>query len=377
MRARRRVVAVLASVTVLTATACASSSDDGGGLASSTSTVVAFEPNRPDARAAPTSISALVAEQGDEGEPGCAVSAVRGGELIFEGGYGTADLVTDEPIDATTTFDIASVSKQLTAAAVYLLAERGELQIDDDVRDHVPELPDYGAIVTLDDLVHHTSGIADYTELLGARYEDTDRTTTAQALAALAAVPELGFEPGTAFEYSNSNYFLLGLVVEDVDGRTLAEFLAGEVFAPLGMEQSVVRDDADLVVPDGAEGYAADGAGGFEPDTTNWEQVGDGSVWTSVRDLQRWAANLGTFELGGAALHDDLLAPGAVTDENGLGYGGGLTLGPGGELEHSGSWAGFVSELVVRPDEATSVAVLCNRDDADPYALVEQVLALL
>ncbi len=342
-----------------------------------TTTAPVFVPDRPAPGDAPAAVARLVADQGPDDEPGCAVSLVVQGDVVFEGGYGTADLSTGVPIDERTTFDIASVSKQFTAAAVYLLAEAGELSLDDDVGDHVPELPDYGVPVTLDDLVHHTSGLVDYTELLGEDFADTDVTTTAQALDALAAVPDLNFDPGSRFEYSNSNYFLLGLVVEQVDGRTLADFLADEVFAPLGMDQTVVRDDADLVVADGAEGYVADGDGGFEPDTTNWEQAGDGAVWTSVRDLQRWAANLSTFEVGGPELRRDLLAPGAVLDESGLGYGGGLTLLPGGRLEHSGAWAGFLSDLLVDPDERTSVAVLCNRDDVDPYDLAEQVLALL
>ena len=342
------------------------------GPATST-TATAFAPERPSNAEASAAVAELVHAAGEAEEPGCAVSAVVDGEVVFEGGHGTADLATGEDIDAATTFDIASVSKQFTAAAVYLLADRGDLSLDDEVHEHLPELPDYGATVTLDDLVHHTSGLTDYTELLAEDFDDTDVTTTAQALDALVEEDELAFEPGTAFEYSNTNYFLLGQVVERVDGRTLAEFLADEVFAPLGMDQTVVRDDADLVVDDGAEGYAADGEGGFSPNTTNWEQAGDGAVWSSVRDLQRWAANLETFVLGGPALRAGLLTPGPVLDEDGYGYGGGLTLGDG-LIEHSGAWAGFSADFLVAPDSSTSVVVLCNRDDAEVYDLALQVL---
>ena len=349
-------------------------SDDAG--PATTTTVAAFVPDDPSAAEASDAVAELVDAAGEEGEPGCAVSAVVDGDVVFEGGYGTADLATGEAIDGVTTFDIASVSKQFTATAVYLLADRGALSLDDDVHQHLPELPDYGTAVTLDDLVHHTSGLTDYTELLGEEFADTDVTTTAQALEALADSDELAFAPGTAFEYSNTNYFLLGQVVERVDGRTLADFLADEVFTPLGMDHTVVRDDADLVVAAGAEGYAADGDGGFEPDTTNWEQAGDGAVWTSVRDLQRWAENLRTFALGGPALRAGLLTPGPVLDEDGLGYGGGLSLGDG-LIEHSGAWAGFLSDLLVKTSTGTSVAVLCNRDDADPYDLATRVLDLV
>ena len=360
-------------VLVLLAGGCADGGLTRAGGRVTATTAPAFVPDRRPAEDVAAAVDEVFARQGFDGDPGCAVSVVIDGDVVFAGGYGAADLETGEPITERTTFDIASVSKQFTAAAIYLLAEDGALSVDDEIHPYVPELPDYGADITLDDLLRHTSGLNDYTELLGEEFADTDVTTTAQALDALAAVPDLGFEPGAAFEYSNSNYFLLGVVVERVDGRTLGDFLADEVFTPLGMDQSVVRDDADLVVPDGAEGYAADGDGGFEPSTTNWEQVGDGAVWSSVRDLQRWADNLRTFAVGGPALRAGLLTPGPVPDEEGYGYGGGLSLGDG-LIEHSGAWAGFTADFLVAPDLSTSVVVLCNRDDVDPYALAVEVL---
>ena len=373
-RLPRALLGALAVALAASAVAACGGADPSEVGAPETSTTAApFVPDQPSNAEASAAVAELVAAAGEADEPGCAVSAVVDGDVVFEGGHGTADLATGEAVDATTTFDIASVSKQFTAAAVYLLADRGDLSLDDEVHEHLPELPDYGAPITLDELVHHTSGLTDYTELLAEDFDDADVTTTAQALDALAVADDLAFEPGTTFEYSNTNYFLLGQVVERVDGRTLAEFLADEVFAPLGMDQTVVRDDADLVVDDGAEGYAADGEGGFAPNTTNWEQAGDGAVWSSVRDLQRWAANLETFAVGGPALRAGLLTPGPVPDEDGYGYGGGLTLGDG-LIEHSGAWAGFSSEFLVAPDSSTSVVVLCNRDDAEVYDLALEVL---
>lgn len=368
-------------VTLSSVAACTGGDDDSPATTAapapaSTTSAAAFRPEGEEEAQIAEAVEEVFALADFEGEPGCAVSAVSDGTLIFEGGFGVADLSTGEPITPATTFDIASVSKQFTAAAIYLLAEEGALSMDEDIREFVPELPDYGVTVTLDDLVHHSSGLTDYTELLGSEFDDTDVTTTEQALDAIVTVDELTFEPGTVFEYNNSNYFLLGLVVEDVTGLTLREFLEDEVFEPLGMGQTIVRDDASLDVADGAEGYAADGQGDFEPNTTNWEQAGDGAIWTSVRDLQRWAANLSSFEVGGPALREDLFAPGPVPDEDGYDYGGGLVVFPD-QVEHTGEWAGFVSALIVRPDEETSVAVVCNRDDAVPYDLADRVLGLL
>lgn len=364
-------------VLVLLAGGCADGDTTTADGRATTTAAPAFVPDGRPVEDAATAIDEIFAGQGFVGQPGCAVSAVIDGDVVFAGGYGAADLETGEPITERTTFDIASVSKQFTAAAIYLLAEDGALSVDDEIHAHVPELPDYGVDITLDDLLHHMSGLVDYTELLAEQYDDTDVTTAAQALDALGEVPELTFEPGSEFEYNNTNYFLLGLVVAEVSDGSLGEFLHDEVFGPLGMSHTVVRDDATRPAPEGAEGYTDDGAGGFQADTTKWEQVGDGSVWTSVSDLQRWAANLTTFAVGGPALRRDLLTPGAIPDEDGVDYGGGLSLLPDGWLEHSGAWAGFVSDLVVHPDRATSVAVLCNRDDADPAALAEAVVTAL
>lgn len=316
----------------------------------------------------------VLAEVGDADEPGCAAGVARDGEVLYAGGHGVADLAAGRPLDEDTTFDIASVSKQFTAAAVVLLVADGELDLDDDVREYVPELPDRGVTVTLEQLLHHTGGLPEYTELLAEDFDDTDVTTTEQALDAVVAAPASGVEPGTVFEYSNTGYFLLALVASRVAGVPFRELVADRLFTPLAMDASDVRDDADLHVPDGAEGYVVED-GDFGPGTTNWEQVGDGAVWSSVTDLLRWADNLQTFAVGGEALREGLLTPGPVPDEEGFGYGGGLTIGDG-IIEHSGGWAGFSSDLLVEPATGTAVVVLCNRDDPDPYDLAERILTL-
>ena len=371
------VLGLVAAVTV--AAACAAGDDGPDGRASSDpapATSAPFAPGPAPTDGSAADIAALLDDQGFEGEPGCAVGAARDGDTVFVGGAGVADLDTGEPITAETTFDVASVTKQFTAAAVLSLVEEGRLSLDDDVRRHVPELPDYGVTVTVEHLLHHTGGLVEYTDLLAEDHDDTDRTTTAQALAAIAAEPELEFDPGSEFEYSNTGYFLLGLVAARVAGESLDRLLDAELFTPLGMDASVLRDDADLDVALGAEGYVVDAAGRFVPATTGWEQVGDGALWTSAADLLRWAENLHTFDVGGAALGRAMRTPGAVPDVDGSAYGGGLSL-TDGRLEHSGAWAGFVSDLVVDLDEGTSVVALCNRDDGDAYGLAEDVLALL
>lgn len=157
-------------------------------------------------------------------EPGCSAAVGVEGKVIWSGVRGIADLASGAKITTDTVFDIASVSKQFTATAILLLVEAGKLTLDDPISQYVPELPDWAQTVTVEQLMHQTSGIPDYVALLAARgYQVSDRTIEAEARQALAAAPELQFKPGTRFDYSNSNYLLLGEIVHRAsDNRCLS-----------------------------------------------------------------------------------------------------------------------------------------------------------
>ena len=169
-------------------------------------------------------------------EPGCSAAVGIDGEVVWTGARGLADLETGAEITKDTTFDIASVSKQFTATAILLLAKDGKLSLDDSLANHVPGLPAWAETVTVAELMHQTSGIPDYIGLLeDAGYEYSDPTTQEQAVQALANAPELQFEPGNRFDYSNSNYLLLAEIVQWVSGQPLPAFLSAEVFKPLDL----------------------------------------------------------------------------------------------------------------------------------------------
>ena len=297
-------------------------------------------------------------------EPGCAATVGVEGTVVWTGVRGMANLATGAKITTGTVFDIASVSKQFTATAVLLLAEAGRLALDDPLANHVPGLPAWAATVTVAQLMHHTSGIPDYTELLEAQgYQPTDRTTQDQALQVLATVPNLEFEPGARFEYSNSNYLLLGEVVYRVSGEPLPQFLSVEIFQPLGL--AMVMDPGGKV-PNKAVPYEK-GSDGYSVDDSAWEQLGDGAIQTTPSELVRWADNYRTGKVGGSKLLDAQLA-GAVETEPGSGerYGAGISLFPDGTLGHDGAWAGFVTAFRVSKDRRTSVAVSCNTNEQHP-----------
>lgn len=307
----------------------------------------------------------------EKSKPGCSAAVGIAGNVVWSGARGVADLASGDEIIADTAFDIASVSKQFTATAALLLAETGKLSPGDPLVDHVAGLPVWSRTVTIDQLIHQTSGIPDYIGLLyDAGYSDDDRTTNDDALKTLAEVRELELAPGSRWEYSNSNYVLLGKVVESVSGQALSDFLTTEIFSPLGL--GMVLDPA-RPVPTLAVSYTEDD-GTYLPAPSAWEQTGDGSIQSTPSQLVRWADNYRTGVVGGpellAAQVDGAVETGSETGER---YGAGIFVGTDGALEHDGSWAGFGTHFAVSADRSHSVAVSCNSDGRDPTAIAAEI----
>jgi CubicO group peptidase (beta-lactamase class C family) len=317
-------------------------------------------------------IDEVMSEVNGRDRPGCALGVVQNGALVLSRGYGMANVERGEPITASTVFDLASTSKQMTAAAIFLLAGEGTLTLDDLLSRWVPELSaTRGRPIRIRDLVHHVSGLPDYLDLLqeaGSEIEDV--TTGADALAAIVAAGPSG-EPGVEFEYNNSNYFLMAEIVARATRRPFEQVMAERLFRPLGMASTVVSDGRTRP-PRMATGYAHDDEGRWVVARSGWQQVGDGAVMSTVEDLARWDEQFYTPRVGGPALVAAMLEPGALDDGTELTYAGGLELGEHGghaTVAHDGSWLGFGAQLVRFPDDRTSVICLCNFDDADPDRL--------
>ena len=308
------------------------------------------------------------------GAPGCAVSVMRGGDLLFAKGYGEANLEYDVPITPASVFHVASVSKQFTALAVALLVADGRVSWDDDIRRYVPELPDFGEPVTLRHLAHHTSGIRDQWSLLqmaGWRWEG-DVITQGDVLDLLSRQTAVHFPPGSRYLYSNSGYTLLAVVVERVSGRTLREFTTTRVFEPLGMTQTTFRDDHTMIVRNRAYAYESGRAGGYRLSIPDFAVVGASSLFTTVQDLARWNRNFRTGEVGGRGVLRQLQEQGALAGGARLSYGFGLVHGTHRgrpTIGHGGTDAGYRSEFLRFPGEDLGVAVLCNVRTADPGRL--------
>jgi CubicO group peptidase (beta-lactamase class C family) len=296
-------------------------------------------------------------------EPGCSAAVGVEGGVVWAGARGAADLDSGRALDESTTFDIGSVSKQFTATAVLLLVQDGRLTLDDPLARWVPGLPGWSQEVTIDQLLHHTSGIPDYTKLLlDAGFQLTDQATQGDAIAALAGV-DLTSPPGSRFAYSNSNYVLLAEVVQAAAGQSLPEFARGRIFEPLDLD---MRIDPSGASPDNADESSArpyvraPAGGAWAAGGSRWTQVGDGSIRTTPSELVRWADNYRTGKLGGDRLLDDQLRD--PVDAGGGRYAAGIVLGRDDELTHDGAWAGFLTTFSVSPDRRLAVAVSCNGD---------------
>lgn len=336
------------------------------------------------AAATQDAVDAVFARYSQSNTPGCAVGVFKDGEIAYERGYGLADLNQNVPITPETVFYIASTSKQFTAFAVALLAEKGALSLEDPIRKHVPELPAWADGITVDQLVHHTSGIPDYLnlwEISGRSF--TDEIPLSQAVELVARQKNLTFSPGSAWGYSNSNYLLLAEIVARVTGTSLRAFAQEAMFAPLGMTSTGFHDDPTRIVPRRAEGYVPDGSGGFRIARTSFALVGDGGLLTNVRDLLKWDANFYDNRLeGGQAFIDRIVAPGTLADGKPLTqppYAFGLQSGSYRGLpaiQHSGGFIGFSAQLVRFPTERLSVAVLCNDISAPAAQLAIKVADL-
>jgi len=317
----------------------------------------------------------------NEDTPGCAVAVIQNREIVHAKGYGMADLEHAVPITPETVFDIGSISKQFTAAAVLLAAADGKLRLDDDVRVHVPALPKLSeTLTTIRHLLHHTGGLRDYGLLLmlgGSRVEGI--TTVEETIDRLARQRGLDFEPGTKMEYSNTGYFILAQAVEQATGQSLGSYLRVKVFEPLGMMQSQVYDDRSRIVLGRAIGYAPQSEG-WRIRMSGWEQTGPGAVLTTVVDLAKWDANFYDPKVGGQPLLDGLQTRGTLTDGTQLDYAAGLIHGEyRGQptVWHSGGFAGYTAQLERFPALNTSIVVLCNSASARPDALAHGIADII
>ena len=307
-------------------------------------------------------VASLLAPWQDAQGPGVTIGIARGPNLILHQSAGLASIELAAPIGSDTTFRIASVSKQFTCAAILLLAEEGKLSLDDDIRLHLPELLDYAATVTIDHLMHNSSGIRDMLEIMRIGGTDLSMPTThAQLLAGITRQTTLNFPPNSRYLYSNAGFLLLGLIAERTSGQKLRDFLAHRIFTPCGMSQTRMVESPTELVPGLATGYLpADPAQNIGPWTRaqhGFALHGEGALVSSVTDLALWARACETNRLGpnltAQLEHCDLFTNGELND-----YARGLRLSSVRgvrTVSHGGLWPGYKTEFLRIPELETTI----------------------
>jgi CubicO group peptidase (beta-lactamase class C family) len=307
---------------------------------------------------------------------GLSIAVARGDKLLVAKGYGFADLEHKTPATADTVYRIGSITKQFTAVAILQLAERGRLQLTDDLRRYVPEFPAKPKPVTLEHLLTHTSGIANYTDVKDWLEIGAKPMPRAQLLARFVDKP-LEFDPGTRWEYSNSNYYLLGMVIEAVTKRPYADVIRDQLLVPAGMRASGYCSEA---MPHHAQGYSLKGG---EPKPALPVDMAHpfaaGALCATVTDMIAWQRALDTGKLLRPETLARMRTQATLADGKPTGYGYGLFLG---EIEghhrvgHGGGINGFTSMLARYPDDDLTIAVLANAEVDTPDKLEQKIARL-
>ncbi len=306
----------------------------------------------------------LFAEFSVGDSPGLAVAVVRDGKVLFTNGYGLANLEHHIPITPSTVFDVASVSKQFAGLAVSMLVDEGRVSLSDDIRKYIPELQVMERPITIDHLLHHTSGMRDWPGTLGVagwRYDDV--ISFDQILNMAYHQSTLNFVPGAEYTYSNTGYNLLAEMVQRVTKTSFRAWTNEHLFRPLGMTSSVFRDDHTLVVPRRAYGYTRNADSSWRAVTNNLTALGSSSLMSSAEDMARWLINFDDARVGGASAMARARTRGILNDGSTIPYAFGISHGEyrgAATISHSGSWAGFVSYLVHFPTLKGGVVVLAN-----------------
>jgi CubicO group peptidase (beta-lactamase class C family) len=327
-------------------------------------------------------IGTLFEEWNQPNVPGVAIAVVQDGNILYQNCFGLANLEKNISIDSATKFWIASVTKQFTALGIYLLESQNKIDLKKSIRVYLPQLPALYEQITVEHLVHHTSGVRDGFVLTALSKKPEDEYTNANVLKYLVKQKELNFKPGTAFEYNNSGYVLLALIIENISKRTYRDFMETYVFLPLGMTQTFVS--SKYIADDkSAEGYNSkdfsNKPGSFEKGHFKGNTYGSTGIMTTLRDMTRWEIYIqgkNTITLLKQA-RQQLLKTGRLNSGDNIAYSGGLEkLAYNGSVvyEHFGSDEGFKANALYFPSHNLSIIGLSN--NTNNYALSDKLYAI-
>lgn len=325
-----------------------------------------------------TEIDQIFADYNLENVPGAAVAVFKDSEIIFSKGYGLANLEDNTRINSSTNFRLASITKQFTAMSILILSEQGKLSLNDNLSKFFPDFPSYADDITIEHLLQHTSGILAYENYI-------DDTVTVQlkdkdVLEIVMAQDSTYFEPGSQHRYSNSGYAVLAMIIEKISGLTFAEFLKENIFDPVGMTNTVAFEEGISEVPHRSYGYNDTDSGiVFSDQSLTSAVLGDGGIYTSINDMQKWDLALSQYKLISSSLQEEAWTKGKTSAGEVFDYGYGWRLD---EYDnritryHTGGTCGFSNVYFRFPESNISVLVLINIRDKPKKELGQKVADL-
>ena len=313
--------------------------------------------------------------------PGCAVAVSRNGTIIFEKGYGQANLEYSIPIVPTTSFHIASESKQYVAFCMLLLEKEGKLSLDDDIRKHLDYVPDFGHKITIRHLIYHTSGIRDQWQLLAnAGWQLDDVITQTHVVKLVSKQKALNFNPGDEWMYCNTGYTLMAEIVKKVSGLSLREYADKNIFQPLGMKDTHFHDNYQELVPGRAYSYSPLSGNRFQHAVLSYSIVGATSLHTTVQDETKWLNNYETGTVGGKELVEKMYEVATLNDGRKTTYAFAINIDKHKgwkKIGHGGGDAGFRTYACRFPEKGLSIVVFSNHGATNPTGLTNQVADVL
>ncbi len=299
--------------------------------------------------------------------PGAAFALVKDGELILSRGYGLANISAGTPVGASTNFRLASVTKAFTAMCVLKLVESGNISLGDRLSSFIHGLPGYADDITVRMMLGHTSGLGDYESDVPEGYPG--QVHEDYVVEKVRGLPSTYFPPGSGFQYSDTAYVLLGIIVERVSGVPFPRFIEREIFKPLDMVGSRLYEGEGAKIKDRAYGYTKNNAA-FKPNDQSKTSatLGDGCVYSSIDDLVKWDRALKSGKLVGEELLEEAFSPGKLSNGTPTEYGfGWFIINRNGVkiLHHAGETAGFQHKFIRVPEKGIALIILTNRDSWD------------
>jgi CubicO group peptidase (beta-lactamase class C family) len=300
--------------------------------------------------------------------------------ILYKGNFGSADLDKKTPITENTIFDIASLSKQFTGMAIALLEEKGEIDMNDKIIKHLPDLPEAMSDITINQLVHHSSGIRDWPALFALKgWQPEEALSFDDIYETLKKQEHLNCTPGSEFSYSNSNYNLLAKLVESVTDKSFEPWMHDNVFVPLEMDNTYYLDANNSEDNATAHSYIYTG-NKFIPFSNNLNAPGSSSLMSSTADMSRWLINFNNKTLGGDGVYDKMTQKANLNNSKTIDYGYGLYLN---EIKnkkasgHDGAWGGYRAATAFFPEENVGVVILSNNGTLRPQKIMDDIAGIL